>query len=147
VQRLIALLAGLALAIPLSTAAPASAAPTPREGFYSWYQFDCESPCGGAYGTWEVDLHVVPGGKAQFSHVGSRCNADKTAFFDFTEKQGTKKIKKGKVAIKRSFESDGATYTVRAKLSWVTAKKATGWVRATGPDCDSPKKAFTVTAA
>lgn len=143
--RLRAALVGLVLLTCPWTGAPAMAAapPTPSDGYYSWYEFDC-TECGGAYGTWEVDLHVAKG-SAFFTHVGSKCHGHRSVYFDFSKKQGQRAIKDATVSIKRFFRVDGHRYSVKAHLVWVTSKKARGWVVAGGHGCTAPKKHFKVT--
>ena len=126
--------------------AHSAATPTPAEGYYNWLDFDCPSgPCGGAYGDWEVDLQVISGGKAVFSHVGSKCNGHNVVWFNFSKKSGTRAIHNGTVSISKRFKVNHETYTVGAKLRWVTEKKAKGSVWAKGRHCTAPKKAFAVT--
>lgn len=137
---------GLASTAVLATSA-AAVPITPQDGYYSYYEFDCASPCGGSYGTWEVDLQVDEGGRvARFSHIGAKCNNKLAPGYTWSGDGKSRPIEGSTVSVAKSVRIKRKTYTITTRLKWTATDRAHGWVEVDGPRCNARRARFTVDA-
>ena len=131
----------LGAVLPLSVGGVAEAAPKPTTGSWQWWKnVDCAKgeECVGA--SHLVGFNVPSARKVDLRVAGARC-ADTIVSADLAD-QAPVRIKKGTVRTAVDFDQHETTYTLRLKMTFKSAKRAKGWYRISGGDCDDTRTSF-----
>ncbi len=127
--------------LPLGVGGAADAAPKPTTGSWQWSQnVDCEKgeECVGA--SHLVGFNVPSARKVDLRVVSGRC-ADTMVSADLAD-QAPVRIRKGTVRHAVDVDQGEDTYTLRLEMTFKSAKRAKGWYRISGGECENTRTRF-----